>query len=226
MKLLKKILLSLSAILFPVFAILSSIRLVLTPLFINFEYRLPGFPIDSYGFSTADRLYWGQYSIDYLLGKISHNKFSTQLLPDNTPLFNTREISHMLDVRNLTMPVLSIWTGVCLFFLFVLSLSYLQKWLPDFLKSLKKGGVTTILLIGLVLFSVWLNFDQLFTRFHQIFFKGDSWLFYLSDNLIRLFPIRFWRDLFIFIGAAAIIFSLLPIIIFRVKSLPLNQKTQ
>lgn len=218
MKALKKILACLSVILFPPFAILSSIRLALTPLFINLEYRLPGFPVDTYGFSTVDRLYWAQYSIDYLLGRISHSDFSTQVLPDGTPLFNSREISHMLDVRNLTSPVLLIWSALCLFFIVFFLASYMKKWLPDFLRSLRTGGLITILLIIFILLFVGLNFDLLFTHFHQIFFEGDSWLFYVTDNLIRLFPMRFWRDLFIFVGSVAIIISLLPIFFLRRKA--------
>ena len=213
MKLLKKILSGLTIILFPLFSILTSIRLALTPLFINLEYHLPNFPVDTYGFTTADRLKWGQYSISYLLGKISQAEFSTQTLPNGTPLFNSREISHMLDVRNLTAPVLSIWISVCLFFLFALLLSYISKETPAFLRTLKSGGILTILLIFTVLMGVWLNFNLLFTKFHQLFFTGDTWLFYLSDNLIRLFPTKFWSDLFIFIGSCAIIISLIPILI-------------
>jgi uncharacterized membrane protein len=34
-----------------------------------------------------------------------------------------------------------------------------------------------------------------------LFFTGDSWLFLYSDTLIRLFPMRFWQDAFLFAGA-------------------------
>lgn len=218
MKIIKSFLSFLCAILFPFFTVLSSIRIALTPLFINLEYNMPGFPADTYGFSTADRLHWAQYSIDYLLGKIAHTDFSAQLLPDGTPLFNPRELVHMLDVRNLTGPVLSIWMGLLIFFFVMFIIFALWKEIPEFVKSLKTGGRLTILLIITILLGVWLNFDLLFTKFHQIFFEGDSWLFYLSDNLIRLFPMRFWRDLFIFIGAWAVIISLLPDLFFRQRN--------
>ena len=217
MKLLKKFFSSLSIILFPLFAIMTSIRLALTPLFINLEYNLPNFPPDTYGFTTADRLKWGQYSIDYLLGKISHADFSAQTLPDGSPLFNSRELSHMLDVRNLTAPVLSTWMCICLFFLMFLLISYFRKEIPAFLKVIKTGGILTILLIITILLGVWMNFNWMFTKFHQIFFEGNTWLFYLSDNLIRLFPTKFWSDLFIFIGLTTILISLLPIITARRK---------
>ncbi len=215
MKFLKNLILFLIILLFPLMAITSAIRVALTPIYINAEYNLPGFPPDDYGFSTADRLQWGQYSIDYLLGKVHHSEFSTQTLPDGSPLFNGREISHMLDVRNLTAPVLLIWKIVLAFFLLVLLFSLMGKWFTDYLKALNKGAQLTILLIALILGSVALNFNLLFTKFHQLFFTGDTWLFYLSDNLIRLFPMRFWRDLFIFIGSLTILISAIPILLWR-----------
>ena len=39
-----------------------------------------------------------------------------------------------------------------------------------------------------------LGFDGFFTRFHEVFFSGDSWRFSTADTLIRLYPERFWED--------------------------------
>ena len=63
------------------------------------------------------------------------------------------------------------------------------------------------MLIGLVaavgLFGA-LAFWQLFILFHSVFFEGDSWLFLYSDTLIRLFPMQFWQDAFIWAGVIAV----------------------
>ncbi len=215
MKFITKLLLILVVILFPLLSVTSSIRLALTPFFIQWEYNRPDFPLDDYGFTTADRLRWAQYSIDYLLGKVSHSEFSAQVLPDGTPLFNPREIVHMLDVRLLADIVLKIWLGSCLFFLFILIIAMLGKWTHAFLKALRDGAQLTILLILAILMAVWLNFNLLFTKFHELFFEGDSWLFYYSDHLIRLFPLRFWQDLFMFIGACSLLACLIPILLYH-----------
>ncbi len=213
MRIIQKLLLILLVILFPLFSVTCAIRVALTPLYVNFEYNRPNFPPDSYGFSTADRLHWGQYSIDYLLGKVSMEEFNSRTMPDGTPLFNTREASHMLDVRNLTLVVLKIWVGLCVFFGAAWLLSITGKWTHDFLRALRDGALLTVALIVAILMAVWMNFDLLFTRFHQLFFTGDSWLFYLSDTLIRLFPLVFWQDLFIFIGACTLLICLIPILL-------------
>ena len=39
-----------------------------------------------------------------------------------------------------------------------------------------------------------LGFDSFFTRFHEMFFEGDSWRFSDTDTLIRVYPERFWVD--------------------------------
>ncbi len=47
-------------------------------------------------------------------------------------------------------------------------------------------------------------FWNFFAGFHSLFFTGDSWLFSYSDTLIRLFPIRFWQDAFLFAAIIAL----------------------
>jgi hypothetical protein len=63
------------------------IRVLLTPLFPNIEYRLPYFPPDIYGFSTQDRLHWGMDGINYLLNNADISYLGDLKLSDGTPLF-------------------------------------------------------------------------------------------------------------------------------------------
>jgi len=209
MKSLIRILFSALIFLIPLIIIGSAIRVALTPLFISVEYRLPGFPPDEYGFSTEDRLTWANYSIEYLLGRVSHEELASTTLQDGSPLFNQRELAHMLDVRVLTHQVLNLWQVLVLVLIAFIFLGIIFNLRHEILISLKRGALLTILLILSVLIYLAINFTQLFTQFHQLFFEGDSWLFLMSDHLIRLFPLRFWRDLFIFIGSLSAAISLL-----------------
>ena len=205
MKSLIKFLLILMILSMPAMLITTAIRVALTPLFVSVEYHMPGFPADEYGFTTADRLTWSRYSVNYLLGMVSHDELTNQRLPDGSPLYNERELSHMLDVRNLTSIVLKVWLGLLAFFILVTYLCWKKQEKDAWFTAVRRGGNLTIGLIFSILFYLTLNFNQLFTQFHQLFFQGDSWLFLMSDNLIRLFPIRFWRDIFIFIGGLSIL---------------------
>jgi uncharacterized membrane protein len=85
---------------------------------------------------------------------------------------------------------------------------YKRQWLAWFWAAVSAGGWLTLGLLGLILATVFLNFSALFTVFHQLFFVGDTWLFYFTDTLIRLFPMRLWQDLFIAIGAFSILGAL------------------
>jgi len=70
------------------------------------------------------------------------------------------------------------------------------------------AGLIVLSFILIVLISVTLNFDQLFTAFHRVFFEGDTWLFYSSDSLIRLFPMPFWVNVFVVIGVISALLSI------------------
>ena len=50
--------------------------------------------------------------------------------------------------------------------------------------------MVAVLLVPVIL----LGFDGFFTRFHEMFFEGDSWRFSSTDTLIRIYPERFWED--------------------------------
>jgi len=42
-----------------------------------------------------------------------------------------------------------------------------------------------------------------------VFFAQGTWTFYTSDTLIRMFPERFFRDIFITVGGIAALLGLL-----------------
>ena len=66
-----------------------------------------------------------------------------------------------------------------------------------------------LVLAAALAFFASVSFWQFFTLFHRLFFQGDSWLFEYSDTLIRLFPLRFWQDVFLSVMGLILIFGLL-----------------
>jgi integral membrane protein (TIGR01906 family) len=70
----------------------------------------------------------------------------------------------------------------------------------DFRWALARGGLLTLILIGVILLLVLAAFGIFFVAFHQVFFEEGTWTFLWSDTLIRLFPERFWRDTFLVVG--------------------------
>ena len=195
-------------ILVPIFTVLAilitAVRLLVTPVFVRFEYATPNFPEDRYGFTKADRLKWAPYAVDYLVNSAEVSFLGDLTFEDGSPLYNERELSHMRDVKNLTQAALKVWY-VALVGLFGLGIwASRGGWLPEYKRMLGNGGKATVLFILALMVGIALGFDAVFTGFHRIFFTGDTWLFSYSDTLIRLFPIRFWRDVFIALGVLSL----------------------
>lgn len=201
MNLIRRVLLILVTVLVPVFLLMTSIRMLLFPVYTEAEYRRPGFPADTYGFSLQDRLKWSRISVDYLTNSAGIDFLGNQKLDPKTPLYNERELSHMLDVKNLVQFMLIAWPLIGIAILGIGLLAIRQAWLPEYWLAVSKGGWAAVWFIIAVLFCVAISFNALFTGFHRIFFSGDTWLFLYTDTLIRLFPMDFWRDAFIVMGA-------------------------
>lgn len=197
---LQKALSWLTTALLPLALTFLGLRLELTHAYLEIEYRMPGFPPDDYGFTLQDRLHWSKISIDYLLNSADISFLGDLTFPDGSALFNERELSHMQDVKGVVQPALWAAYGIWLILLGLGLWAGFGGWWKEFTAGLRRGGWLTVgLVVGLGLLAV-VSFWQFFTVFHELFFKGDSWLFYYSDTLIRLFPMRFWQDAFLFVG--------------------------
>jgi integral membrane protein (TIGR01906 family) len=183
------------------------IRILLTPIFPNIEYRMPYFPPDDYGFSTQDRLHWGMYGINYLINNADISYLGDLKFSDGTPLFTEPELSHMHDVKVVVQKFLDIWYGVLVVLILLGIWAWRGKWLSIFSQGLRRGGWLTLLLavtIG-VIATIGASgngdlFWNFFADFHHLFFQGNSWLFPDSDTLIRLYPLQFWQDAVLSIG--------------------------
>ncbi len=184
----------------PVILVLFAVGILLSPLYIQIEYRFPGFPEDSYGFSLEERLYWANITRKYLVENKDIQYLANQELDENTPLYNARELRHMFDVKVVVRSASIVFSGVLIYLGIVGYWSKKTGCLPSYKAAISWGGWLTIGIIITILFYLVFNFNSLFTNFHRVFFEGDTWLFRYSDTLIRLFPIRFWRDAFIWIG--------------------------
>jgi len=185
--------------------VLGMVRLLLTPLFIRVEYRLPGFPPDPYGFSTADRLQWAEICRQYLLNDAPIDFLAGRQLPDGSPLFNARELRHMHDVKRVVQGSLRVWYFSWVLLLLLGAAAHRWGWWEDFRRGLFYGGwLTAGSMLLLAALSV-VAFQTVFTDFHHVFFEGDSWLFLYTDSLIRLFPERFWQDSFLLVGGLSVL---------------------
>lgn len=123
------------------------------------------------------------------------------------PLFKSREIAHMRDVKALVQRV---------YFLLDLAVAYLAIYATVSLWILRRplrrlamdvvrGSLVTGAVIIAFAISSTFDFEQLFTEFHVISFSNDFWqLDPATDHLIQMFPQGFWLDVTLFVGLVAL----------------------
>jgi len=220
MRTLKIILSWVITLLVPAVLIMTGIIVLLSPIYIQVEYRMPYFPDDPYDFTQEERLYWADISIDYLLNSQGIDYLGNLQFPDGqqaagscedyvsprdcTYFYNDRELSHMVDVKIVLWYALA---GFMVSLIFIIALGFWAKksdWWDIYKRGLFRGGWLTVGLIAALMVYLAINFNALFVTFHEIFFASGTWTFRFSDSLIRLFPVVFWRDAFIWIGAIAL----------------------
>jgi integral membrane protein (TIGR01906 family) len=195
----------------PIALIGLGLRVLLSPLFLQVEYNMPYFPPDDFGFTKADRLKWAPYALNYLTNSADISYLGNLKFEDGKPLYNERELSHMNDVKRVMQGALNAWY-ISLVALALLGVwAWLGGWGDTYRLGLMRGGWLMVIvsiaigLIALIGIAVSPNlFFQFFAGFHSLFFEGDSWLFLFSDTLIRLFPIRFWQDAFLWAAVIAL----------------------
>ena len=183
-------------VLIPVMLVLTSVRLMLTRGFIRLEYSLPGFPEDRYGFTRADRLEQAPIALDYLLNDAGIGFLGDLRFEDGTPVYNERELGHMVDVKMVVRGALRIWWIGGLLAIGLGLLIWRAAGVPELGAALEGGGKLTLWLMLAIFLGLVLAFSVVFVGFHRVFFESGTWTFLFSDTLIRLFPERFWQVAF------------------------------
>lgn len=205
------------SILTPLVILMLSIRMLITPYYAAFAYSLPNFPDDPYGFTSEDRLRWSRPSIRYLINNEDISYLSDLNFANGQPIFNARELQHMEDVKGVVTGMRAALVISMVVLLTVSIIALRGDWKRKLLSAFHKGGWSLIGLIVAIFLFIMLNFNALFTWFHKIFFESGTWQFHPSNTLIRLFPLRFWRDAFFFVGLISLMLGGLVILLTRVK---------
>ena len=185
----------------PFLLALGTVRLLIAwdnPSYPAFEYgRIDP---DPFGFTLAERLRYAEATLAYLRRPEPAQEVIYLLqelrLPDSDqPLYNEREIGHMIDVKVVAD---AFRTVLWILLLVVLGgLILLLGW-PETraqgAKALRQGGLLTVIIVIAVMIFMGVAWGLAFTVFHNLFFASGTWTFLYSDSLIRLFPEQFWFD--------------------------------
>ncbi len=226
MTVIKKVFSALVTLSIPIIISVLSILVLLSPIFTNLEYRRPGFLDDSYGFTTAERLDFGNQTRRYLISNNTLEDLQQLVFENGDPIYIERELSHLEDVKIVLQGVLKVFYGAAAVYVLGGLIARSRGWQNIYLKAIFLGGKITAGLLVMILFLTLISFQALFTNFHLLFFEGDSWLFFYSDTLIRLFPVQFWQDIFLVFGILTLAGGILLgwVLPARMKEIPENDE--
>ena len=200
------------AVFFPIMLLAAAIRAVTSPLFLWVEYHRPGFPADSFGFSTDDRMTYGSYTVDYILNWASPRYLGELVNSDGDQLFLDSEVGHMLDVK--VVLVISFAVALAMFVFTIAACWYLARTYPGGVRrGLFAGALTTLILMIALTVTAILGWQTFFTQVHALFFADGTWTFRADDTLIRLFPAQFWMDAAITVAALVLIVTVVTLVL-------------
>ena len=192
----------------PAVLAVNGIRLVVNDTYVKAVYDHGGVPADRYGFTSDERTrlaLTGLHSIEPS-SREGIALLRDARLRDGEPAFNTRELTHMQDVRNLLANAYR-FELVVLVVIAALALALgLRRGTRTVVPvALGRGALLTVAVAVAVAVVSVTSFGWFDTPFHRTFFHGDSWRFAETDTLRRLYPDRFWLDTAIVVGVLAIL---------------------
>ena len=205
-KVLLRLLQVLVALALPFALLIGNVQLLMHPRFVRIEYGRSGFPADTaippggYPLSMPERTALADAALRSIVGAEGMRALEeARFRETGMQAFNAREIGHMQDVRWLFQRARVVFWVASLTLLLggVLLLTWGRRsgWGRHALtRPLLVSVVATFSLASALGLYILVGFGSFFTRFHRLFFKGNSWLFYRDDTLIRLFPTDFWFD--------------------------------
>ena len=184
------------SLLVPAALLLGGLTRSISPTYPHQVYQF--LPADEQGLTQAERLDLALITLAYLQhpepAATAVRFLESQRLPGtNQPLYNERELAHLVDVKQLT-DRLNLWSEN-LNWLLGLSLLALFAWPPTRLqavKTLQNGAALSYFLLLAFLSLITFFWPLFFYAFHHGFFPPGSWSFAGTDTLIRLFPEAFW----------------------------------
>jgi integral membrane protein (TIGR01906 family) len=181
------------AIVVPPVLIVNALRVLATGAYTRWE--LDRLEPDRYGLTEAQRESLAVLGLESIRpGSQGIVLLERATLPDGSPAFDERELSHMGDVRRVFGGALRAQL-IGLIAIAALALALARTRLRTVVpRGLLVGALATLAIAILLVPLILLGFDSFFTRFHEMFFEEDSWRFSNTDTLIRVYPERFWVD--------------------------------
>lgn len=177
-----------------------TVALFFNPLWIAFEQDRTGVPtITGYTPDTV-RAVTGSILSDLFIGPPD---FAVAV--GGTPVLDAAERSHMVDVRNIVLPVMILFAASIALLVVLLATSRRRAWLW---RGIAWGSGVLALAGVAVGIAVVFFFDAAFLLFHEVFFPQGNFSFDpRTQRLTQLFPDQFWTETSIAIAVVGLLFA-------------------
>ena len=159
--------------------------------------------LDDLGMEMDDVMYVTREMMAYLKGERDVLSVDAMVEGREQDFFNEQDRLHMEDVQGLFLGGLALRRIAAA--VLAVSLAVLFIWKADLRKILARSYQITVAILGVLILLLGIgisrNFNAVFTKFHEIFFDNDLWLFDpAEDYMIRMLPEGLFFDMVIRIG--------------------------
>ena len=203
-----------ASILLILILLLTSIELVAFDIgYYKREYAKLG-RAEAIGISEEELLESTEELLNYLKDKRDDLHIVANIRGEDRPLFNQRELDHMIDVKNLFQMGWQFRNlALIAFVLLVALLAFLYRGqsFEKLAKAFVISAISLAALSALLIFLIQGDFTRYWDQFHYIFFTNDLWqLDPRTDILIQMVPEQFFYDtvmriLTFFLGGMAVL---------------------
>ena len=175
-----------------------AVTLFFNPLWIAFEQDRTGVPAITGYTPDAVRAVTGSILADLFVGP---PEFAVAV--DGQPVLDAAERGHMVDVRNVLLPVTILFAASIVLLAVLLATSRRRTWLWRGIA----WGSGVLALAGVVVgIAVVFFFDAAFLLFHRVFFPQGNFSFDpRTQRLTQLFPDQFWTETSIAIAVVGLL---------------------
>lgn len=153
---------------------------------------------ESMNMSDEDLMLATHTLLDYLQNKRDDINVEVVVEGKNVPMFNQKEIDHMVDVKDLFTGLNSLQMAAYVIFIILIVALTIKNRMSSLTNSIYRALGVYLFVIGGIALYAFIDFSGFWVIFHKVLFSNDLWLLNPNtDRMINMFPEVFFNRLVI-----------------------------
>ncbi len=153
---------------------------------------------ESMDMSDEDLMLATHTLLDYLQNKRDDINVEVVVEGKNVPMFNQKEIDHMVDVKDLFTGLNSLQMAAYVIFIILIVALTITNRMSSLTNSIYRALGVYLFVIGGIALYAFIDFSGFWVIFHKVLFSNDLWLLNPNtDRMINMFPEVFFNRLVI-----------------------------